>query len=168
MKKFIYTMLAFMFVLPIAFGLVACGNKEEELKPADFVGTWYTETQVDKRDGETTGTETYARFMELHNKASRTPEEDDEYANLETYIFMFNVKSDGTLQYKQYFADEADYSDAGTWAIKDNKLTAEITMFPEDGTVSVEYTNGKIVIKYSRDYLGHLYEQHITLAKLAA
>lgn len=50
MKKILYSMLAFMLVLPLAFGLVACGNNEPEIagveSAEEFLEAFATESSV--------------------------------------------------------------------------------------------------------------------------
>ena len=50
MKKVLYSMLAFMLVLPLAFGLVACGNNEPEIagveSAEEFLEAFATESSV--------------------------------------------------------------------------------------------------------------------------
>ena len=142
------------------------------LTDADFVGEWYVETYVDNyyaNDVEQTDTATYARFMELHNKANRTDDEESEYVDLETYIYKFKVTAEHTLLWKAYFADDTEYSPAGTgtWSIENNALNADITGFLA-GTVTVAYQNGKIVVTATREWQGHPQVQTITLAKIVA
>ena len=168
MKKFL-KLFAIMLCLALSsIAFVACGNKGGEetktLKAADFVGTWYVESEVYSYNGET-DTSTYARFKELHD-AGVTASDNDEYADLETVINKFKVSEDGSLQWKQFYADDSDYDDAGTWAIVDNKLTVDLTGFL-GGDVTVEYTNGKIVIHQSFMWLEKLQTTDITLVKVA-
>ena len=154
---------AMMFV--VMFGFAACGdnNDPKELKAEDFVGVWEVESNVYTYDGAT-DTTTLARFKELHD-AGQT--DGDEYVDAATVILKFNVKADGTLQYKQYYADDADYSNAGTWAIVDNKLTADFTGCLA-GTVTVSYENNKIVVNQSRMWNDKQETTVVTLVKVAA
>ena len=174
MKRNIINMLAvFVLLLACTVGFAGCGKKADtpvELKPEDFVGTWYVESVVDVQDGVTAPAQTYARLMELHNKADKTSAEIEEYDDLRIdCIYMFDVQSNGNLRHKDYFAEEEDYSESsGTWGIEDNKLTATITMFPANSKVSVDYKDGKITIVCSWTMSPHSYVRTIVLAKLAA
>ncbi|MBP5651748.1 MAG: hypothetical protein J6X00_03690 [Clostridia bacterium] len=166
MKKYMKFLSIALCILLCGCVLVACGKKDEapaELKPADIVGEWYVESAVYTYNGST-DTSTFARFMELHNKADKTADEEDEYLDLETVILKFNVTSEGELQYKQYFADSSEYTAAGTWAIEDGKLTANVTFVA--GETAVEYKDGKIIVTSSRMWLEKLETQVMTLVKV--
>ena len=163
MKKFIYTMLAFMFVLPLAFGLVGC-QKDETVKAEDVTGTWYVETYVHSYNGST-DTSTQARLVQLHDKASKTTDEEDEYADLATVIYMWKATADGKLYCKPYYDADSEYAEYGTWAIEDGKLTATITWFAA-GETTVEYKGGKIIINYTRMWLEKPETTVVTLAKV--
>lgn len=164
MKKFIYSLLAFMFVLPLALGLVACKNEEPKLKASDFVGEWYIETNV-YTQGEESHTYTCARFVELHDKTDKTQAEIDEYDDLDVEIWMYRANDDGTLQKKHYYADESEYDAAGTWAIENNKFKAVVTEFSASEQ-TVEYKGGKIVVTHSRMWHEQLETTVLTLAKV--
>ena len=161
MKKFIYSLLAFVFVLPLALGFVGC--KSGELKNSDVVGDWYTESVVYTEEGEDAKTYTYERFNELHTKESKTATETSEYQALLNFFFKYKVTDDGKLQYATY-AENAQYTDCGTWEIKDNKLnvTVDETKFGSD-TVTTEYKNSKIIVTV----VGDDFTTVITLAKVA-
>lgn len=170
MKKFLYTMLAFMFVLPLALGLVACDKEEAatpQLTKANFVGEWYVYSE-DYTYDTTHEVYTYARLKELHD-AGETASENDEYADLETYIYMFQLRNDGRIQWKDYYADETEYdenTDAGTWGIENNQFWANVDTFYA-GNKTVEYKNGDIVITRTRMWQEKLETSIITFKKVA-
>lgn len=165
MKKFVRLFAVLLCVLVCGSVLAACGSNKKELKSSDVVGEWYVESNVYTYNGSTDNS-TFVRFAELHNKADRTADEDDEYVDMETVILMFNVTEDGKLQYKRYYADASEYVDGGTWAIEDGKLTANITMLA--GEKTIEYKDGKIIVTQTRMWLEKLETTVITLAKVAA
>ena len=160
---FLTGLFAIAMALVVMFGFAACN--EVQLKDSDFVGTWYVESEVDTYDGNS-DTTTYARFQELHNKTNRTDDEEDEYVDAETMILMFNVTEEHKLFWKQYYANDSEYTEAGTWAIEENKLTANVSQLLA-GDVTVEYKDGKIVINSSRVFKEKLETHKITLAKIA-
>lgn len=162
---FLTGMLAVAMMFVVMFGFAACGenNEPKELKADDFVGVWEVESNVYTVDGDS-DTTTLARFKELHDAGQTS---DDEYVDAATVILKFNVKADGTLQWKQYYADDTEYSNAGTWAIVDNKLTADFTGFLA-GTVTVNYENNKIIVNQSRMWNEKQETTVVTLAKVAA
>lgn len=159
---FLAGLLGLAMIFAVTFCFAACGGKE--LKPSDVTGEWYVETYVSSYNGNT-DTSTFARFMELHNKADKTVDEEDEYVDLETVIYMWKAKEDGTLQCKPYFADEADYRSYGTWEVKDGKLNATITWFAQ-GDQTVEYKDGKITITNTRMWQDKPDTAIVTLAKV--
>lgn len=161
---FMTAMIAVAMMFAVVFCFAACGEQQdEELKASDFVGVWEVESNVYTIDGDS-DTTTLARFKELHDAGQTSG---DEYVDAATVILKFNVKADGTLQWKQYYAADADYADAGTWAIVDNKLTADFTGFLA-GTVTVNYENNKIIVNQSRMWNEKQETTVVTLAKVAA
>ena len=165
MKKFLRMFALALFVAVAGVALAACGGKSEPVTEEKVVGEWYVESHVYTYNGQK-DTSTYKRFMELHNKADKTTDEEDEYADLETVILMFNATEEGELQFKHYFADAEEYADAGTWAIEDGKLTTEITILAGDKTV--EYKKGKLIITQTRMWQEKLEKQVITLVRVPA
>ena len=162
MKKFIYSLLAFVLVLPLAFGLAGC-NKDG-LKKSDVVGDWYTVSASYAEEGEETKNYTYEQFNTLHTKENRTLAENYEYqALVNNFFFKYKVTDAGILQYAKY-VENAQYTDCGTWEIKDNKLnvTVDETKFGSD-TVTTEYKNSKIIVTV----VGDDFTTVITLAKVA-
>lgn len=144
MKKFIYSLLAFVLVLPLAFGLAGC-NKDG-LKKSDVVGGWYT-VSVSRTQGENTTTYTYERFNELHTKGDgRTGAENYEYNQLSEVFLKYQLTDDNKLKAATY-AENAEYTECGTWEIKDNKLNFTIAESAfGSGTATAEYKDSKIVV----------------------
>ena len=174
MKKFIYSMLAFMFVLPLALGLAGCknGEAEKQLTNADFVGEWYVEKQVYTETGHDSETVTLAEFTYMHDHYDDLePEDKVAYEDLEVQAFFkFYITENGFVQVLTYY-DTTEWSalnddDAvGTWEITNNQLHSEIdpTYFDVHATIVVAYENGKIVVNVT----GTDYTNVLTLAKVA-
>lgn len=163
MKKFIYSLLAFVLVLPLAFGLAAC-KKDEGLKKSEVVGDWYTLSASYAEEGEETKVYSYEQFNALHTKENRTLAENYEYqALVNNFFFKYKVTDAGKLQYAKYI-ENAEYADCGTWEIKDNKLivTVDESKFGE-GTVTTEYKDSKIIVTV----VGDDFTTVLTLAKVA-
>ena len=164
MKKFLRVFALALFVAVAGVALAACGGKTE-VKEEDIVGEWYMESYQDTY-GDTTNEYKFTDFKALHDKGSaRTPEEDDEYVDLETYFYMYKATADGKLQWKKYYADESEYDDAGTWAIENGELTTAMTTV--SGEPETEYKNGKIIVTFTRTFAEQLQTQKIVLAKVA-
>lgn len=143
MKKFIFSLLAFMFVLPVAFGLVACGNKEETktLTKEEVVGVWYS-TKVVIAGGEYDGEYTYARYQELKaidEGTTRELEEDEpeEYFMLNRILQNFKLEegvgdAKGKVYRKELAQADTYYSETATWEIVNN----EVKIYVDDEGIS--------------------------------
>ena len=166
MKKIIYSLLAFVLILPFAFCLVGCIKNDEVLEKDDVVGNWYAISVRYTEEGEEPTTYSYERFNQLRNKENRTSDENTEYQRLFNVLFKYKVMDDGKLKFTNY-AENAEYVDCGTWEIKNNKLIVDIDKsvfgIGEGTTVTTKYENSRIIITV----IGDNYTTVTTLAKVA-
>ena len=134
MKKFIFSLLAFMFILPVAFGIVACGNKNEAetLKKEDVVGVWYSTKVVIAGGTEYDGEYTYARYQELQeidegDTRELTTAERQEYYKLSRILQNYKLEdgvgnAKGKIYYKAISQADTQYSETATWEIVNNEV----------------------------------------------
>ena len=151
---FLSTIIAVAMMITTVFCFTACG--EQPVKADDVIGDWNTLSATYTEEGHDTVTYTYQRFVELRDKADKTPEETNEYnAMLHYYIFKYKVvqgEEQNTIKLATYSAPD-NYQDIGTWVIENAKLVVTINpaSFPNVNTVTTEYKNGNLIVTATGD-----------------
>ena len=164
MKKFLRVFALALFVAVAGVALAACGGKkEEELKPADFVGKWEVESTTITFEGGNTQTYTLAEFKHIHDNWDDHDEADRAlYSDYLFYDFLkFEITAEGKIGRLSYYdTEEGGYVECGDWAIEHNQLLATLPGWD----CTAEYTNGKIVVTITD--VGELHV--LTIGKVAA
>ena len=174
MKKFIYSIVAFLLVIPVALGLVACNNEAPktetvDLTEANVVGDWeVSNVTYTPGTGVTIQADSCTKaewdVLDGTDYAELTQAQKDKWDLFDGFFHSYRLKAE---DHKMYDITDGSETEAASWAIDNGEITYEESL-PGYAADSVVWNNGSIVLTVTipaGDYAGTYV---LTLAKVTA